>query len=804
MLACALLVVWVLPSLAACPSLAALRSKAVSTSFSAPFTSGLWYENRYTDLAQIGARCQMMNKTAQADGSISEDYKVYYGNLPFPLPLYYNATPGELGVSSRYMTLFPFLQFPSVVVDFDVSQGNGTYSALIEYLCWDVLGIDYVEVRISTRMPSPPPAYLDALEARARALGVSWSGTLTSVNFTGCPAFGAHKAALAAAAAAPTPARPLRLPKWAKVRAALAGVSLDHAAGAGARAGAAISGGVVPPTGSPFRDPADDVVLPGTRPGLPQLALVFIQGAECPPSAYTPLLQALQAAVTDYDVIVGAPDAPLIHTPDPISIGLDVARILAAMEARGGLVLKNSSTRVAFAAHSLGGLMLLDWVAVADFVTYTPAAVLLLGSYITRSLRPGINASLSTPPFRFPTLSIVGELDGLARVNRFAEAAWWQQERGISPALRRAFPVLYVPGMNHGQWASFPGPPPSEVAAYDLAPEVPDAQARSAGAALLAAYLSVTLSGSNAPPAAGAALDAAQASASAFFAPLIAASLYEASYNFIPPCYDAPPSAACSVGSPFSQDAQQLLSNTAGHCLNATAGGTAYPFTASVVDALHPVADLHPIHLPNITNQCAAPTPACTLHASTVTENAYDPLYSELDVALYPTSPHEAKVKLFSRQRTLLHAGVPPSQAPFNVTDAPSYCGEINAFTFAAALAAAAPATAARFTRRGLPLRFGPDAIGFAGPQFTDGSLAFALVKNYTSGTASGSAAAASSDGGVGSGGRAFVWVNSTSLPTPFPYFVPLAEGMHYCLLLTPSRALEWVYTDGLRSTLME
>lgn len=156
-------------------------------------------------------------------------------------------------------------------------------------------------------------------------------------------------------------------------------------------------------------------------------------------------------------------------------------------------------------------------------------------------------------------------------------------------------------------------------------------------------------------------------------------------------------------------------------------------------------------------------------------------------MALYPTSPHEAKVKLFSRQRTLLHAGVPPAQAPFNVTDAPSYCAEINAFTYAAALAAAAPAAAARFARRGLPLRFGPDAIGFAGPQFTDGSLAFGLVIASSA-----------------SGGRAFVWVNSTSLPTPFPYFVPMAEGMHYCLLLAPSRALEWVYTDGLRSALME
>ncbi len=261
-----------------------------------------------------------MNKTAQADGqSIAETYSVYYGSLPFPLPLYYNATPGQRGVSSRYMTLAPYLTFPSVVVDFDADPATGRYSALIEYLCWNVLGLDYVEMRISTRVPAPPASYLDSLEARARALNVTWDGALTTVNFTGCPP------------PLLLPPLPSRLAPWAAARAAI---------GAGKQ---------------PLGNASDDVVLPGTRKGLPQLALIFIQGAECPPSAYVPLFKALQAAQTDFDVIVGAPDAPLIHTPDPVSIGLDVARVLAAMEATAGLDMKTA--KVVFAAHSLGGLM---------------------------------------------------------------------------------------------------------------------------------------------------------------------------------------------------------------------------------------------------------------------------------------------------------------------------------------------------------------------------------------------------------------------------------------------------------------
>lgn len=200
---------------------------------------------------------------------------------------------------------------------------------------------------------------------------------------------------------------------------------------------------------------------------------------------------------------------------------------------------------------------------------------------------------------------------------------------------------------------------------------------------------------------------------------------------------------------------------------------------------MHPLDDLFPIHLPNISNRCTAPTDACTLLATTVTQNYYDALYDAFDVALYPVSAHDVKVKMTSRQLGMLRAGVAPADAPFNVTDAPSFCALINADTFAWALARAAPATAARYAARGLPLRFGADVIGFAGPQITDGSLQWGLVNATTT-------------------DAAFVWVNSTSLPTPEPYFIELSAGYHYCLLLSPLRAMEWIYVDGLRSFVLE
>ena len=522
------LAVFLLSASAKCPDLASLRSPAVASSFNSASAAGLFYENRFTDLAQIGASCQHMVKTPQPGGSIAETYTVNYGPLPFPLPLFYNSSGKPLGVSDRYMTLFPKLTFPSVVVDVDVGA-NGTYSALVEYLCWDVLGLDYVELRISTREASPSSAYLDSLEARARALGVTWSGALTVVNFSSCPPFTAAASAATTASNAatlsspllpalspplfPAPARypaPARLPTWARARAHLAR------------------------TGTfPLRNASDDVVLPGIRPGLPQLALVFIQGAECEPAAYVPLLRAIQAAVVDFDVIVGAPDAPLIHTPDPVTLGVDVGRVLHTMETTAGLVLNTS--RVVFVAHSLGGLVLQTWLDLADFVSFEPAAAVLLGSYVTREFRAGVNSSNDAPAFRFPTASIVGELDGLARVSRFAEAWWWQIGRSAGNAsVQAAFPVLYVPGMSHGQWATFTGPVPSEVATYDLTPEVNTTAAQAHGAALIATYLSSAVGGSSA---ATAALAVKQSAASDFFAPLVAAQVYESSYHLVPPCY---------------------------------------------------------------------------------------------------------------------------------------------------------------------------------------------------------------------------------------------------------------------------
>ena len=234
----------------------------------------------------------------------------------------------------------------------------------------------------------------------------------------------------------------------------------------------------------------------------------------------------------------------------------------------------------------------------------------------------------------------------------------------------------------------------------------------------------------------------------------------------------------CAVGSAWAPRAQARMSNLAG------GGGPApFAFGGAVADAMRPPTDAAGAHVPAIANNCSAPTAACTLSMTTVTENSYDLIFDALDVALYPCSAHELKVKLTSRQNGLVHAGVPG--ADFNASDAAlNTCADINAATFAWALDNAAPATVARYNRQGLPLRFGADAVAGAEPQFALGALTFVAAN--------------------GTDGKAFVWVNATTLRTPVDDPRPQSAGVHFCTLLSPARAMEWLYVDSNRKFVLE
>jgi hypothetical protein len=107
-------------------------------------------------------------------------------------------------------------------------------------------------------------------------------------------------------------------------------------------------------------------------------------------------------------------------------------------------------------------------------------------------------------------------------------------------------------------------------------------------------------------------------------------------------------------------------------------------------------------------------------------------------------------------------------------------CRRANEAAWRWALGRADPAVRRRFEREGEPMVMVDDVeapIGITGPEWIAKELVFRRV-----------------NGAVAVQSWAFVVgdipVHSKYLPT----------GMHYCKLLSPARAMEWIYLDSLRS----
>lgn len=243
---------------------------------------------------------------------------------------------------------------------------------------------------------------------------------------------------------------------------------------------------------------------------------------------------------------------------------------------------------------------------------------------------------------------------------------------------------------------------------------------------------------------------------------------------------DPMPPTDCICGSPWVMNVGSPLS----------AGLAIHPFGLAPADAFHDVSDEHPFHLPHIFNTCDAPS-NCTLNVTTVTM----PVLKSGD--LFPSSANstplsafELKVKFKSRQALWDASGVGGSSASdANLT----VCKEINQKAYEWALANAGAAARAAFEAHGEPMVMVDDVaapIGITGPTW----IARELV--YTRVAADSSPNAAYNASHITVQSWQFV---VGSFPVTSKY---IPAGMHYCKLLSPARAMEWIYLDGLRSSL--
>ncbi len=486
----------------------------------------------------------------------------------------------------------------------------------------------------------------------------------------------------------------------------------------------------------------DDIVLKPVKTGQPEVAIVYIQGAQIKPEQYIPTATAIQNS-SAYTLWIGIPDF-LWDIPEPIVISGGIERILKSMRDAG-----MNTTTIFYAGHSLGGAVL------QSYLFSNPSGAsgqILMGSFIGRDHR-----NITYP---LPTLTIGGELDGLCHVTRIMEEYYHRVSHAASMhSAIENFPVVVVDGMSHMQFAS--GDPPTLVKMRDLKPEISYDEAHKTVASLISAFISVQLGES----AAFTVLSNAVDSTGTFLKPIITAYELEGFYNFKPPCYNDPPSPACTTGCPWTERAQQVMGG-----LNVS--------SLSDTDAFHPVDQINPIHLPHVLNNCSAPGKSCALKSTTVSQCTYN-MVDKLDTGFVATSANEIRAKLKSRQIVFQAAGY--KDVNFTKTDEWSICKVINQEAYNWALQNAASHTRARFQQYGVPMVMGEDKGPYnIGPLWIWTPLSYKNAKNETGGD--------------------IVEIRSVMMRTPADYGIKAAAGMHYCKLLSPARAIEWMYVDGLRA----
>jgi len=202
-------------------------------------------------------------------------------------------------------------------------------------------------------------------------------------------------------------------------------------------------------------------------------------------------------------------------------------------------------------------------------------------------------------------------------------------------------------------------------------------------------------------------------------------------------------------------------------------------------------------HLPIITNDTSTMTISITTYSQHYFDDAqpswfhWKEIFDSYDTGFVATSSFEIATKLASRQSTLINgAGGTLDDTPFDVDD-PDFCKQANENAYAWALDHAAAATKARFRSKGQQYAFVADKQVAGGPLFLNGHVAF--------------------DEADDASGEKIIQVKSIAQktavdywsshfgPIPRPPGVPDPGGYHYCKLLSPARAMEWIYVDSLR-----
>jgi len=191
-------------------------------------------------------------------------------------------------------------------------------------------------------------------------------------------------------------------------------------------------------------------------------------------------------------------------------------------------------------------------------------------------------------------------------------------------------------------------------------------------------------------------------------------------------------------------------------------------------DNFHRVYTVDPVHLPQINNTCKGNEASkCMLDSITVTENIYSN-FDSFDTGKYEIGATEMKIKMMSRQSVQVKAG--DVKSDFHADDEVGYrCADINKASLKWALDNAGSKALERYNKLGKKLVIGDDLGPYnAGPLWIWHYLTYTDNKDKTE-----------------------TLMQSPMMRTPTNYLISAAAGFHYCKILSPFRAMEWIYFDS-------
>lgn len=513
-------------------------------------------------------------------------------------------------------------------------------------------------------------------------------------------------------------------------------------------------------------DDHDLILEPADKTGK-QIGLVMLSGAQIANTAYEPMLKALQEAASSrgMSLFAGSP-VYAFDMPEPLDLPRRMSDIQKELVKKG----MSESAPMFYAAHSLGTVFMQD--AVKALGAKAAGQILMGGFLLRKHLTPSVD-------YGVPTLTLGAELDGLARITRMAESFYLQKGRAD-------LPVVVLPGQNHMQFGS--GTPPSNVRKHDLEPEVLEEAAHGAIASATMDFIAQRLSiGGASDLAAERAAAARQQATEALLQPILDAYQLEGSRRFgTPDQYGGAAEKSCAKGlcpshSPWAPEAQKVISGPV-----VEAAGQKLAVTNDFVMLGGSPATGQDFHLPNITNKDGVVT--IKTYSECYWNDIINEAFEDFDTGFTYTSAQEIGTKLYSRQCTA-NVGL-GQQVDFSV-DAPEFCGQTNQMAYDWALAHAPTASLERFKKSGIPLVMGPGISKEGGPLWLYARLEF-NAKTV--------------------GGKSVMEVSAPFQSTSQDYWeshfhIPLPPGLpdpgcyHYCKLLSPARAMEWIMVDGLRAS---